>query len=61
VDKVNNDNAEIEIITLNGQVVYNTSTTSKSTIINLKHHIENGVLLVRVKSEKKLYTFKVIL
>jgi len=61
VDMGINENAEIEIITLNGQIVCNTSTNSKSTIINLKPQFKNVILLVKVKTKTTISTFKVIL
>jgi len=61
VNKINHENAQIEIITLSGQILYNTSTNSERTIIDLKPQIRNSPLLIRVKTKSSIYNFKVLL
>lgn len=61
VDINNNENAEIEVISMSGQILYRMSSGLKKNLIQLKPDTRNSLLLVRVKTESSTSIVKVVL
>ena len=61
VDIDNNQNAEIEVINMSGQILYKTTCNLKKNAIDVKPKNINSLLLVRVKTNSNTSTFKVVL
>ena len=61
VDINNNENAEIEIISMSGQILYKMNSGFKKNLIQLKPDIRNSLLLVRVKTDLNTSIVKVVL
>lgn len=61
IDKNNNDDVSIEVISLNGQLIYKTNTTSTTTVINLSSQQSNSLIIVRVITKSKIQTTKLLL
>lgn len=61
VDIENNENAEIEIINMSGQLIYKMNTCLKKNFIDINTQFKNTLLFVRVITKSDSYTFKRIL
>ncbi|MEI7502972.1 MAG: chitobiase/beta-hexosaminidase C-terminal domain-containing protein, partial [Paludibacter sp.] len=61
VDINKNESAEIEIITINGQLLYKMNTSLKKNFIPIKSETFSRLLLVRVMTLSNTSTFKVML
>ena len=61
IDRNSNDDVTIEVIRLDGQLLYKTNSASKTVEIDLSSQTTNSIIMVRVKTKSRYYTCKVIL
>ena len=61
VDIDKNESAEIEIVSLSGQLLYKMNSDLKKNVIDLKPYIRNSFFIVRVKTNSTTSSCKIVL
>jgi len=61
VDIDKNENADLEVITMNGQLLYKMNTSLKKNFIPIKSETFSRLLVVRVRTNSNITTIKVML